>query len=95
MEGCEVTLWTSCEAVLEEKWTLRASHEVICALEAGTRSLADLLDDDDVEVIAVENEGVHSEGTRFVRRLEAAKPVEEGGVLGAPATLMESGRAPR
>lgn len=74
MEGCEVTLWTSCEAVLEEKWTLRASREAICALEAGTRSLADLLDDDDVEVVAVENESVHSEGTRSVRRTETGNP---------------------
>lgn len=93
MEGCEVTLWTSCEAVLEEKWTLRASPDVICALEAGTRSLADVLDEEDAEIVAVENESVHSEGTRSVRRVEIAKPM--GDASSEPATLVGSGPAPR
>lgn len=95
MEGCEVTLWTSCEAVLEEKWTLRASPDVICALEAGTRSLADVLDDDDAQVVAVENERVHSEGARSVRRIEVGSLPPGGDASGQPATLMESGRPPR
>lgn len=72
MVDCEVTLWTTCEAVVEEKWTLRVSHEVICALESGTRTPDDLLDDDDIEVVAVENVNVHSERTRSVRRVETA-----------------------
>lgn len=93
MEGCEVTLWTSCEAVLEEKWILRASPAVVCALETGARSLADVLDEDDAEIVAVENERVHSEGTRSVRRVEIAKPV--GDASSEPATLMDSGPSVR
>jgi len=95
MEGCEVTLWTSCEAVLEERWTLRASPEVICALEAGTRSLSDVLDEDDAEVVAVENERVHSESTRSVHRVAVARPPARGDASSESSPLTESGRAPR
>lgn len=69
---CEVTVWTTCEAVVEERWTLRVSHEVVCDLESGTRTPVELLDGDDAEVVAVENVSVHSEGTRSVRRFEVA-----------------------
>lgn len=71
---CIVTVWTSCEAVIEERWTLRAPPDVICALKAGDRSPLELLNADDVELLGVENVAVHSEGTREATRVEVTAP---------------------
>jgi hypothetical protein len=42
-----------------------------------------VLDDEDIEVVAVENVDVHSEGTRDVRRVEVMNAVAQRGVQAA------------
>lgn len=65
---CVTTIWTTCEAVVEEVWTLRAPSNVLCEWQEGTRTLDELLNADDVEVVKVENLTVHSERNRRVLR---------------------------
>ncbi len=61
-------VWTTCEATVEERWVLRVSADVPFDVEGC--SILDLLDTDAVQVLAVENLGVHSERERRVMRVE-------------------------
>lgn len=65
-------VWTTCEATVEERWVLRASSDV--PFDADGYSMLDLLDSDIVQVLAVENLGVHSERERKVTRVELERP---------------------
>ena len=69
-----ITVWTACEAIVEERWTIRVAPEVALAVCAGERSVAEVLDDDETSVLRVENLEVHSEGTRSFRRMEIVQP---------------------
>lgn len=61
-------VWTTCEATVEERWVLRTSSDV--SFDGDGCSILDLLDTDAVQVLAIENLGVHSERERRVTRVE-------------------------
>lgn len=65
-----VTVWTRCEATVEERWVLRAPSQL--PIYSANSSIFDLLGADAVEVLAVENLAVHSEHERRVIRVEVA-----------------------
>jgi len=67
-----LTVWTTCEATVEERWVLRASSDV--PFDCDGCSILDLLDSDVIQVVAVENLGVHSERERRVTRVELEGP---------------------
>jgi hypothetical protein len=90
-------VWTMCEATVEELWVLRASPDV--PLDGDGCSILDLLDTDVVQVLAVENLGVHSERERRVTRVELERPgtiVDDDGASEACSlSSMPSGANPR
>lgn len=66
-----LTVWTTCEATVEERWVLRAPSDP--PLDCATSSILDLLETDGIRVLAVENLAVHSERERRVIRVETAR----------------------
>lgn len=80
-------VWTTCEATVEERWVLRASSDL--PFDAGSCSILDLLDTDAVQVLAVENLGVHSERERRVTRVELERP-EHGADAASKACSLPS-----
>lgn len=65
-------VWTTCEATVEERWVLRTSSDV--PFDGEGCSILDLLESDVIQVLAVENLGVHSERERRVTRIELEGP---------------------
>jgi hypothetical protein len=63
-----LTVWTTCQATVEEKWVIRTSADLV--RDPDTRTILELLSDEDVEVLSVENIELHSERERSVMCIE-------------------------
>ena len=87
-------VWTTCEATVEERWVLRASLDV--PFDGDGCSILDLLDTDVVQVLDVENLGVHSERERRVIRVEVERPGHGSDAASEACSLssMPSGATP-